>query len=64
MAYASTVRQALIADVIDELVLDFVSVLLGDGELLFKGIKQFNFEPVEALNSPLATHIQYRHVSD
>ncbi|MFT8856733.1 dihydrofolate reductase family protein [Bifidobacterium aquikefiri] len=61
---ASTVRQALIADVIDELTLDLIPVLLGAGERLFEGISAFRFEPTEALNSPLATHIRYRHVTD
>lgn len=57
---ASTVRQALTADVIDELVLDVAPVLLGGGERLFDGIDAFDLEPVEALHSPLATHIRYR----
>jgi dihydrofolate reductase len=57
---ASTVRQALAADVIDELTLDVVPVLLGSGERLFDGAESFDFEPVEALHSPLATHIRYR----
>src|SRR2546421_4529581 len=35
---ASTVRQALAAGVIDELVLDIVPVLLGSGERLFDGV--------------------------
>jgi len=57
---ASTVRQALAADVIDELTLDIVPVLLGSGERLFDGVESFGFEPVEVLHSPLATHIRYR----
>ncbi|MFG1604570.1 dihydrofolate reductase family protein [Actinoplanes sp. NPDC049265] len=57
---ASTVRQALAAGVIDELVLDVAPVLLGSGERIFDGSQSFDFEPVEALNSPLATHIRYR----
>ena len=57
---ASTVRQALAADVVDELVLDVAPVLLGAGERLFDGVTDFGFEPVEALHSPLATHIRYR----
>jgi dihydrofolate reductase len=57
---ASTVRQALTAGVIDELALDVVPVLLGSGEHLFEGVESFDFEPVEALQSPLATHIRYR----
>jgi dihydrofolate reductase len=57
---ASTVRQALAAGVIDELTLDVTPVLFGSGERLFDGIESFDYEPVEALHSPLATHIRYR----
>lgn len=56
---ASTVRQALDAGVIDELTLDIAPVLLGSGERIFDGVR-FDFEPVEVLHSPLATHIRYR----
>ncbi len=35
---ASTVRQALIAGVIDELTLDIAPVLLGSGECIFDGL--------------------------
>jgi dihydrofolate reductase len=57
---ASTVRQALNAGVIDELTLDIAPVLLGAGERQFDGVESFDFEPVEVLHSPLATHIRYR----
>jgi len=57
---ASTVRQALVAGVVDELVLDFVPVLLGAGESLFDGVPDPGFEPVEVIESPLATHVRYR----
>src|ERR687890_170266 len=60
---ASTVRQALIAGVIDELTLDIAPILLGSGERIFDGVESFGFEPVEVLHSPLATHIRYRRVS-
>jgi dihydrofolate reductase len=56
---ASTVRQALSAGVIDELALDFVPVLLGAGERLFDGVPDPGFEPVEVIDSPLATHVRY-----
>ena len=59
---ASTVRQALEAGVIDELVLDFVPVLLGAGQRLFGDVPDTGLEPVEVIHSPLATHVRYvRH---
>src|SRR5215211_2405459 len=57
---ASTVRQALVAGVVDELTLEVAPVLLGSGERIFDGVESFGFEPVEVLHSPLATHIRYR----
>ena len=56
---ASTVRQALAAKAIDELVLDIVPVLLGAGERLFDGVEDPGLQPVEVIGSPLATHIRY-----
>ncbi|MWB99692.1 dihydrofolate reductase family protein [Agromyces seonyuensis] len=60
---ASTVRQALAADVIDELTLDVAPVLLGSGERIFDGGETFGFTPVEVQHSPLSTHIRYRRAS-
>lgn len=60
---ASTVRQALLAGVIDELTLDIAPVLLGSGERIFDGIESFGFEPAEVFHSPLTTHIRYRRIS-
>ena len=60
---ASTVRQALVAGVIDELTLDIAPVLLGSGEGIFDGVESFGFEPVEVLHSPLATHIRYQRAA-
>jgi dihydrofolate reductase len=57
---ASTVRQALSAGVVDELVLDIAPVLLGRGERLFDGVSDLALTPVEATHSPLATHIRYQ----
>ena len=56
---ASTVRQAFAAKAIDELVLDVVPVVLGEGERLFDGVEALELEPVEVLHSPAATHIRY-----
>jgi dihydrofolate reductase len=57
---ASTVRQALAAGVIDELVLDIIPVLLGAGEPIFDGIADPGLTPVEVIHSELATHVRYR----
>jgi dihydrofolate reductase len=60
---ASTVRQALVAGVVDELTLDIAPVLLGSGERIFDGVESLDLEPIEVLHSPLATHIRYRRAS-
>jgi len=57
---ASTVRQALAAGVVDELLLNIAPVLLGSGERIFDGIEDPGIEVVEALHSPNATHVRYR----
>ncbi|WP_186629854.1 dihydrofolate reductase family protein [Rhodococcus sp. BP22] len=57
---ASTVRQALAAGVIDELVLDITPVLLGSGESPFEGLRSLSLEPLEAIHSPFTTHVRYR----
>jgi dihydrofolate reductase len=57
---ASTIRQALQAGVIDELVLDIAPVVLGGGESPFQGLRGLQLEPVEVIHSPLATHVRYR----
>jgi dihydrofolate reductase len=56
---ASTVRQALAARAIDELMLDIVPVLLGSGERLFDHVQDPGLEPIEVIDSPNATHIRY-----
>lgn len=60
---ASTVRQALAADVVDELTLDIAPVLLGSGERIFDGATAFPMEPAEVLHSPLSTHVRYLRTS-
>ena len=57
---ASTVRQALQAGAIDELMLDIAPVLLGAGERLFDGVEDPGLQPIEVINSPKATHVRYR----
>jgi dihydrofolate reductase len=57
---ASTVRQALTAGVVDEIMFAVVPVLLGAGERLFDGVEDPGFEPLEVIHSPQATHVRYR----
>jgi dihydrofolate reductase len=57
---ASTVRQALAAGAVDQLVLDVIPVVLGRGERLFEGVADPGLTPVEVTHSPYATHIRYR----
>jgi dihydrofolate reductase len=55
---ASTVRRALQAGAINELMLD-VPVLLGAGERLFDGVADAGLHPTEAI-SPKVTHVNNR----
>jgi dihydrofolate reductase len=58
---ASTVRQALAAGVVDELVLDIAPILLGRGERIFdESTSASQLEIAEVLPSPNATHVRYR----
>ena len=57
---ASTIRQALAAGVLDEIVLDLSPMLLGAGERLLDGVTDPGLTPVEVIGSPRATHIRYR----
>ncbi|HEY6933856.1 MAG TPA: dihydrofolate reductase family protein [Marmoricola sp.] len=56
---ASTVRQALAAGAVDDLHLDIVPVLLGDGESMFTGLTDLHLEPRSVVHSPHATHVHY-----
>ena len=55
----STVRQALTAHAVDDLYLDFVPVLLGDGESIFAGVTGPDLKPVAVVHSPHATHVHH-----
>ena len=57
---ASTIRQALAAGVIDEMVLDIAPVVLGAGESPFAGLRGLELEPLEVIHSPHASHVRYR----
>ena len=57
---ASTIRQALAAGVLDELILDVAPVLLGAGERPLEGAGRLPLQPVDAVASPHATHVTYR----
>ena len=57
---ASAVRQALAAGAIDDLYLDIVPVLLGDGESIFTDVPDPGLTPVTVTHSPHATHVHYR----
>jgi len=56
---ASAVRQALEADVLDDLYLDIIPVLLGRGESMFSGLAGLRLTPAAVTHSPHATHIHY-----
>ncbi|WP_329557046.1 dihydrofolate reductase family protein [Streptomyces sp. NBC_00696] len=61
---ASTLRQYLAEDLIDELQLHVVPALLGAGLRLFEGPGQLPrlVEPLRVEETPLATHLKYRFV--
>jgi len=57
---ASTVRQALAAGALDELVVDIAPVVLGRGESMFTDLTDLGLTQIEVAESPHATHIRYR----
>ena len=57
---ASTVRQALAAGALDELVVDIAPVVLGRGESMFTDLTGVELTQIEVAPSPHATHIRYR----
>jgi dihydrofolate reductase len=61
MGGATTIREALRAGVVDELVLSVAPVVLGAGKPLFDAsLTPLRLAPVDALQSPFATHVTYR----
>ena len=59
---ASAIQQYLAAGLLDELQLNVVPILLGDGERLFDNVAggDFRLEPVRLLGTSEVTHIRYR----
>jgi dihydrofolate reductase len=56
---ASTVRQALLAGVVDEISLAINPVVMGSGERLFEGITGLDLEIANVIVSPNVTHVHY-----
>lgn len=59
---AATAQQFLEAGLIDEVQLHLVPMLLGDGLRLFDQLGPLQFERTRVLESPGATHLQFRVV--
>lgn len=59
---AETVRQYLAAGLLDQLTLNLVPVLLGDGERIFGGLADagVRLEQVRAIEAPGVVHLEYR----
>jgi dihydrofolate reductase len=57
---AATVRQYLVAGLLDELLLHVVPVVLGAGERLLDGVGDVGLEQVGAVPSRTVTHLRYR----
>ena len=61
MGGADTIRQALEADLVDELTIIIAPVILGGGKRLFEGFtKDVELEHLGVRQSPFATFIDYR----
>jgi dihydrofolate reductase len=62
---ASIAQQYLAARLIDEMTLNVVPVLLGDGARLFENLPVggLGLEPVRALATPEVTHLEYRAIN-
>jgi dihydrofolate reductase len=62
---ANVAQQYLAAGLLDELQLNIVPVLLGDGSRLFENIARtdIQLEPLQVIQAPDVTHLEYRVVS-
>ena len=61
MGGADVIRQALRGGQVDELFITIAPVVLGGGKRLFEGFDEtFRLEHLGVVQSPFATHIQYR----
>jgi dihydrofolate reductase len=60
---ADTVQQFLSAGLLDELQVDLVPIVLGDGRRFFENLPtDLRLEPIRVVDGPGATHIRYRVV--
>jgi dihydrofolate reductase len=57
---ASTVRQALAANAIDDIYFDVIPVALGKGETIFEGPPPSTFTQLEVTHSTTYAHLHYR----
>ena len=59
---AETIQQYLAAGLVDEMLLNVVPIMLGDGERLFDNLGGADpgLEQVEAIAGPDAAHLRYR----
>lgn len=54
-------QQALETGCVDEISISLIPVVLGNGKSLFQGIgRHIQLEPVQVIDTPLATHLRYR----
>jgi dihydrofolate reductase len=61
---ASTIRQYLVAGLVDEFELHVVPTLLGAGERLFDGVGELRLEQARVVEAPGVTHLKYRVVRE
>lgn len=59
---ANIIRECLMAGLLDEMQMHLIPILLGGGVRLFEelGAQQFELEKTRVIDTPRATHVQYR----